>query len=1639
MISRKQLHRLDAGRNTSYYTDQLDDYYNKESADGSHELHDTASQWQGKGAQDLGLQGKVDPIRFSNMLRGEIAPGLRTHRTVRSDADKRTALDLTFSAPKSISIQALVGKDPAVVQAHDRAVTATIEYIERELTRARRSVNGQTFVERTDNLVVAKWRHETARPTADAPPDPQLHTHAIVMNFTKRTDGSWVALSNEEIIRHIKLLDAVYLSELARELELNGYSLRHEAGSFELANITREQIEVFSKRSQQVNDELAKQNLTRLTASHARKQSIVLAKRLKKMASELSRASLQRNWEAQAEDADIEFTRPDLATAAGPKPPHLSVQQGGKPVVSQTNGGQPTGNSPATPPPNANPNIIARQALEWAIDHFTEREAVMERELLLNKAFQHAGSLVTIHDLEQELAVLVRSGHVIEETARYASSKQPDKVLTPAEWINELCQAGTPHAQAMTTVRDGIAKGRLVSVAPRYTTPAARDREKRILQIERDGRSAVAPVMDKLSAQARLEEHAFTPGQLNAALGILTTSNRVIGIQGLAGTGKSYLLGATQTVLKEHGYKVVALASYGSQVDELRANGIEAKTVASFVSARKREKFGLDDKTVLVVDEAGVLASRNMERVLELAEQAGVRVVLLGDTGQTKAIEAGRPFAQLQDAGMQTALMADIQRQKEVTLRQAVENAAKGNVAESITLLGEHVTEVRNKIKRYEAIAQAYSQLSEAERAQTLVLTGTNDSRLRINGLIHAALGLQGKGLVRELLTRKDTTQAERRHAPYYNVGEFIEPERTYQNGLEKGTLYKVMAVGSRTLSVQACDVPDAPIITFNPATATGLSIYQLQSMELSPGDKVRTTRHNASLDLATGGLYTVESVAADSITLKSDDRTVTVPGSAPLHMDLAYAGTVHGSQGQTRERVIMNIETASLATKRDTFYVGISRAKSEVEIFTDKKLYLAQAVSRAQDKTAALDVQERSAAEALPPKPGQPAPTSRTSANGALKTRNNQQAPVDLAAQQAVTWAIQHHSERESVITRSSLLTDALKHGATATSLPSVQAEVERRVKTGHLVPAEPRYISSKQAAQAKGKPHERDSDRTTTEGITATGWANQLEQLGMSSINARKTVRLAILQGRLIEAEPAYTTHIALAREKRILKIERDGRGAVAPIFDAGKIQAKLSGTSLQPGQLAAAASILSTTNRVVGVQGLAGTGKSYMLSTVKEELEGQQFKTFAIAAYDKQVQELLSLGIEAQTVESFIRSRQPELFGLDHQTVLIVDEAGVLPSRAMEKVLQLAERFNTRVVLLGDTGQTKAIEAGRPFAQLQEAGMTTSLMGDIRRQQDSTLKQAVELAAASKTSTSVGILKDHITEYPDTALRYQAIANDYVALSPDERKETLILTGTNNSRSAINQAVHAALGLQGKGEQRQVIITKDTTQAQRRHAKYYSTDEFLQPERNYSNGLKAGELYRITDVTDRSITVQSLSDPHSTSISFNPAKANKLTIYKINDIEISPGDTVRATRDMQHYGIKKGEELHVQNITGDSIELTNGTQKILILGSEALPLDWGYAKTVHGTQGQTKDRVLFNIETNSLTTKSDVYYVGISRERHHLTIYTDSKKKLPAAISRQQTKTAALDIAARPASPQLAPQAAQKRDLQVEHEVI
>jgi conjugative relaxase-like TrwC/TraI family protein len=841
----------DDGGAGSYY-EEADDYYRQgERAE---------SAWRGQGAARLGLAGVVDRERFQALLRGEIGEG---HHVSGREGKRRGGTDLTFSAPKSLSIEALVLGDARLIDAHERAVAKALETVER-LAEAR---NG----ERTGAIVAASFRHTVSRNA-----DPQLHTHNVVINAARRADGKWTAMQEKRFFEATKELGAVYRAELAAQVQSLGYEIRrtHADGRFELAHYTEEQIRAFSTRSADVERALAARGLNREMASGALKAREAKASRRAKQT--LDRALLREAWAAKAAELGIA------------KAPERRADPEARPARQAR-------------------SLAAAEAVEYAIQHLSEREAAFPKGRLRQAALEHATGAAGPDEIDAAIGKAIADRRLLERTTRQRGAE-----VAPLEGVARESAVLRIHHVGRGAFRDGIA-------APEQVA-------------------------------ARLAKTALTAGQREAVTLITTTHDRVVGVQGRAGTGKTTMLAEVRGLAEESGWKVVGLGPSGRAALEMRSAGIEAMTIAKF----KSRESPLDKRTLLVIDESSMVSARDARFILRQVEEAGARAVLVGDSRQIKAVEAGRPFQQLQAAGMRVAHMNEIQRQTHDRYREAVRLAAEGHGGEALALIRANLREVKEAEVRYHQIAADYAALAEAERARTLILSGTNEARHAINRAVRERLGLAGQGLAVEVLARRDLTRAQLRDAKYYRVGDVIEFERAAA-GFAQGERGRVVEIdGDRGLLRLARGRETVEFAVGRPRL---ISVYEAQRIELAAGDRVQFTKGDREDRYQNRELAQVVGVDAGTVRLRVGDRQVELDARDPLHLSHGYASTYHSAQGATTDRVILDLDTRARTTNDASFYVGLSRGRRYLRVYTDSLAGARKAVLVKSEKRAALDV----------------------------------------------------------------------------------------------------------------------------------------------------------------------------------------------------------------------------------------------------------------------------------------------------------------------------------------------------------------------------------------------------------------------------------------------------------------------------------------------------------------------------------------------------------------------------------------------------------------------------------------------------------------------------------------------------------
>ncbi len=798
------------------------------------------SRWSLQGAKKLGLSGAVDHQEtFSNIVNGRSPDGSQNlcARKLNS-SQRRAATDFTFSAPKSVSLQALVAGDERLITAHQLAVQKTIKLIEQRYSYTRATTEqGQQLI-RTNNLVVAEFDHIETREL-----DPHLHTHALVMNMTQLENGKWYSLFNDEIFKNKKFLGMVYQNYLAIEVEKLGYQVEpRKHGQFEIKGFKEQDLQEFSKRRQQIL------NAAGENATWAEREAAWTATRNLKQ--KINPQELKAKWREEAAALGINFVQA------------LETQ------------------------PELQQRLVSHENLAMAIAHCSERNVAFTQE-----------------DLEK---FILNQG-----------------LATDVSLIEPLVKANSELLSLSQESRD-------------FTTLAAVNRELATIKLMQSGQGKVNALAHQEVVESHLEKTALNPDQRRAVLTAATTTDQFMAWQGVAGAGKTFALKELKEIAATSGYTIKGFAPSSMAAKVLSQElDVQAETVARLLVSEPPREIELNQ--IWVVDEAGLLSAKDALALLERATQEQARVLLVGDTKQLSAVEAGNPFKSLQQAGIKTSHLNSSNRQRAPKLKLAVDLIASGRIEEGFSRLNENgYIQTVTASDKIEAIAREYMTATAEQQARTLVLAGTNKERLAITQAIREHKKADGSlGHVTNItqLQAKDLTTVQKRYTHNFEPGDLVMPTRSYKRrGLEKGKLYEVVGKDTDRLLLKATDGKQLEVDTgFNKA------VYQRQSIEIAKGDRLRWTKNDRQLGRRNGQEFVVKAIDGNKAQIEYLDSGLTesVNLQQAQHLDYAIVSTTYSSQGKTADSVLI---AADHTIGQESFYVAVSRARYDLKLYTEDK-----------------------------------------------------------------------------------------------------------------------------------------------------------------------------------------------------------------------------------------------------------------------------------------------------------------------------------------------------------------------------------------------------------------------------------------------------------------------------------------------------------------------------------------------------------------------------------------------------------------------------------------------------------------------------------------------------------------------------
>jgi conjugative relaxase-like TrwC/TraI family protein len=553
------------------------------------------------------------------------------------------------------------------------------------------------------------------------------------------------------------------------------------------------------------------------------------------------------------------------------------------------------------------PDRIAQQAVTYARDHLFERSAVLDRRDLLEAALNRGMGETTYAHIRQEFEQRAARGEF-----------------------------------------------RTVGAGQQYTTAAMVRMEREIVARMQEGnqRGMNDPML--VSPQIRIATEDCHPelnaSQRQAVDQVFLSREKMVGLDGVAGAGKTTVLAVIREGAEAQGYKVEGFAPTSRAAQKLADAGMETSTLQKHLA--RGEKPDTGERRLYVLDESSLASTKQMHEFVNRLHPND-RVLLVGDRRQHEAVEAGRPFAQLQDAGMKTVKLEEIVRQKNPELKKVVEQLARGEVREAVQGLERQgrVHEIPGREERIAAIAKEYAKSPEG----TLVVSPDNCSRVEINLAIRAEMQERGSVSKEEhpiaaLVPRQDLTGPERTWAARYEFNDVVRYARaSKETGMERGEYARVKSVDAEKnlLTVVRADGSE---LTYDPRRQQGVSVYREEPRSFAVGDRIQFTAPANDLKIANRELGTVEAIGPDGqMRLKMDGgRDVQLDPREHPHLDHGYAVTSHSSQGQTAERVLIHVDT-ELAAKdllnSRMAYVAVSRGAEDAQIFTNDRVTLPEAL----------------------------------------------------------------------------------------------------------------------------------------------------------------------------------------------------------------------------------------------------------------------------------------------------------------------------------------------------------------------------------------------------------------------------------------------------------------------------------------------------------------------------------------------------------------------------------------------------------------------------------------------------------------------------------------------------------------------
>ena len=488
------------------------------------------------------------------------------------------------------------------------------------------------------------------------------------------------------------------------------------------------------------------------------------------------------------------------------------------------------------------------------------------------------------------------------------------------------------------------------------------------------------------------------------------------------------------------------------------------------------------------------------------------------------------------------------------------------------------------------------------------------------------------------------------------------------------------------------------------------------------------------------------------------------------------------------------------------------------------------------------------------------------------------------------------------------------------------------------------------------------------------------------------------------LVKTERGFSTKEILATELDLIQTVNAACDSVGPLN-----YSHAPANWLSEDQQRVIYHVLRTSDRITGLRGLAGTGKTTVLHELVAACAEVKIEPLFCAPTAGATDVLRKEGFEAVTLQSLLL-RKP---ALSDRQVVVLDEAGAVGIDDMKRLFGLAK--DCRIVLSGDTGQHASVVRGDALRILERhSNFKSGQLTAIRRQRNAEYRKAVELAAQKRTVEAFAQLERMgvVTELAGDQI-HESVAKSYLKALVLNRS-ALLVAPTWNEIEAVTEKVRAALKSSGRltGEEKEfeVFDSLSWTEAQKQDARQYRPGIAIRFHRSKA-GFEKGESVEVVRVENAALIVRRTEG--SEAVFKLSAGSACFDVGATRKLQVAIGDRLLLQANAARKQFINGELVEVQAIQGDAIQLTDGR----VIPARYRTFTYGYAVTSHAAQGKTVDEVLVVASSRSLPAVSqEQFYVSISRGRDACCVFTDDTELLRSHVTRSSARLAAVEVVPR-----------------------